>query len=341
MELLYGEQAPPANFSAEQIYADKIASDLIDTLNEWHSRPETWDNALDQQIHAWYANPPQVWPKKPYFSPSAANACPRELYEKGIGSKRDIQGQPPYQKRWTQLGTLIGDMIQRDLLFIGKHMQESPFKFEFNPDGTPRFEEFAKVNFPVKVGDEAFYLYGTPDGIMEYTDRDTGAKVRVGLEIKSKQTTPARTSLHSMTEPDEKHVAQCKLYSLMYDCDYYIILYVNAAKKSWTISDDDFAKTPDIRAFGLHFTDADRGAVLERLADVMKAIKQRKPPRVDLTKWTFNSFKTAIARSITDAEMTDLDKQVELAKKSGLKPFVVRNYASGYEDLKKLRKSCP
>lgn len=341
MELLYGDQAPPANYSAEQLYADKIAEDLIATLNDWHSRPEKWDNALDQQIHAWYANPPKMFPKKPYFSPSAATACKRELYEKGIGSKRDVGGQPPYQKRWTSLGTAIGDLIQRDLLFIGKHMKETPFKFVFNPDGTPMFEDFAKANFPVKVGDEAFYLYGTPDGIMEYTDRETGAITRVGLEIKSKQTSAARTSLHSMREPDEKHVAQCKLYSLMYDCDYYVILYVNASKKSWFISDEDFAKTPDIRAFGMHITDEDRGAVLAPLADVMKAIRERKAPRVDLTKWVFNSFKEAIARSITDEEMADLAGQVRLAEKSRLKAHEIRQYTESFESLKKLRESGP
>lgn len=37
-------------------------------------------------------------------------------------------------------------------------------------------------------------------------------------------------------------------------------------------------------------------------------------------------------------EMVDLGKQVELAKKSGLKPFQIREYADSYEDLKKLRK---
>ena len=56
--------------------ADKIAQDLLDTLNEWHSLPEVYDNALDAQIHRWYAGVKAVFPKKPYFSPSSANSCP-------------------------------------------------------------------------------------------------------------------------------------------------------------------------------------------------------------------------------------------------------------------------
>lgn len=337
LDLLYGN-APVPNFSAEQTKADAIAAEFIATLNDWHARPEKWDAELDKQIHAWYANPPKVWPSKPYFSPSASSNCPRELYEKAIGSKRDEGGQQPHQKRWTNLGTAIGDMIQRDLLFIGKHMPESAFKFAFNEDGTPLFEDFSARNVPVKIGDEAFNLYGMCDGIMEYTDHETGEIIRVGLEIKSKQTTPARTSLASMKEAEEKHVAQCTLYSLMYGVDYYVIIYVNAAKKAWTMTDEDFEKTPDIRAFGFHFTDADRGAILEPLAEVRKAVREGKPPAVDLSKFTFNGFKEAIARSLTDDEMDALGAQVELAKKSSMKPFIVRGYEEGYAKLKEMRK---
>jgi len=70
----------------------QIEGDFIAMIDEWHSLPETWDNELDAQIHRWYADvltEKPVYPKKPYFSPSAANACPRELYMKQIGAERD------------------------------------------------------------------------------------------------------------------------------------------------------------------------------------------------------------------------------------------------------------
>src|SRR5690625_1342109 len=102
----------------------QIEGDFIAMLDEWHSLPETWDSALDAEIHRQYAEiltRKPVFPKRPYFSPSSANNCPRELYEKATGAKRDKQMNQPHQKRWQNLGTSIGDMIQRDLLFIEKH----------------------------------------------------------------------------------------------------------------------------------------------------------------------------------------------------------------------------
>ena len=335
--MLYGVAEVAEERETDLTFADKIAADFTEMLNEWHSRPETWDNGIDEQIHRWYAAPPKVFPKRPYFSPSAATACSRELYEKGIGSKRDIQGQPPYQKRWTQIGTAIGDMIQRDLLFIEKHMEGAKFRFLRNERGEPMFEDFAKVNVPISLQDGTyFYLYGTPDGIMEYT-ADDGKKYRVGLEIKSKQTSAARTSLYSMRGPEEKHVAQCRGYSIMFDVDYYIILYVNCAKKAWVMSDDDFEKTPDIRAFGIEITQHDRNELVERLADVQRMINDRKPPMPDLTKWTFNGFKTAIARSLSAEDMQYLKKQVDLAKKSGLSEREKAEYIDALADLEKIR----
>nr|WGD72253.1 hypothetical protein P5645_09275 [Bacillus subtilis] len=229
-------------------YAQEIADELIEYLNEWHSLPETWDNALDAQIHRWYADAPKLFPKKPYFSPSSANACPRELYHKAIGSPKDETRKPPYQGRWTRIGTAIGDMIQRDFLFMEKHFEKKtgrpcPFSFERNEDGTPMFEDFAKRSHKIERGGKTFHLYGTCDGIMRYVTED-GELLRVGLEIKSKQTSAARTSFHSLKKPDEKHVKQCVAYAEMYGVDLYVILYVNAAEKSVGISGRRVRKEP-------------------------------------------------------------------------------------------------
>lgn len=337
LEMLYGSTEAIPNFSEEQRFADRLAEEFVAQMNEWHSRPEPFDKEVPHQLMRDYLAIDAPFPQKPYFTPSAATACPRELYEKGIGSKRDKGGQQPHQKRWTKIGTRIGDMLQEDMLLIEKHWPDAPFQIDRTADGYPAFEEFVAGNYPVAVDGEAFNLYGMSDGIMRYTDRETGEIIRVGLEIKSKQTTPAMTSTHTMREANEKHIAQCKLYSLMFNVDYYVIVYINAAHKSWSIDDAEFTKTPDIRAFGFHFTDDDRYAALKPLADVRKMIREETPPLPDLTKFTFNGFKEAIARSLTDAEWAALEHQVELAKKSGLKPFEIKQYVEAYETLKSLK----
>lgn len=337
LEMLYGGENAIPNFSEEQQYADLLASEFINQMNEWHSRAQPFDKKVPKQLMRDYLAVKDVFPSSPYFSPSAATACPRELYEKGIGSKRDKGGQQPHQKRWTNIGTKVGDMLQEDLLLIEKHWADAPFQIERTEAGYPAFEEFVAGNYPVSVDGVSFNLYGMSDGIMTYTDRETGEIVRVGLEIKSKQTTPAMTSTSSMREADPKHIAQCRLYSLMFNVDYYIIVYVNCAHKSWSMSPAEFEKSPDIRAFGFHFNDDDRYQTLKPLADVRKRIIERDPPLPDLTKFTFNNFKEAIARSITDEEMALLAEQVELAKSSSLKPFEIRNYVEAYEKLEKLR----
>src|SRR5699024_12539000 len=111
------------------------------------------------------------------------------------------------------------------------------FRFLRTKDGKPTFEDFVRVNRKVAIEGVEYYLYGMPDGILEY-ETDSGDKIRVGLEIKSKQTTPARTSLYSMKEAEESHEAQTVAYSIMYGVDYYVVLYVIAAQNSWNLPVD-------------------------------------------------------------------------------------------------------
>lgn len=318
------------------VKADEIAYELTVALNRWHSSNEKFDDALDSQIHKWYVRPPKVFPKNPFFRPSSANADPRELYEKLIGTKGDNGGQPAHQGRWTRIGTSIGDIIQRDILFMEKHMDGMRFKFERTETGEPMFEEFAKKNLPVRYRGKSFYLCGSPDGIMQYTDKD-GSIIRVGLEIKSKQTTYAKTGDFSMKDAEESHKEQCKVYSMMYDLDYYVVLYVNASKKSWYMSEEDVAKYPDIRAFGLHITREDKLAVLDRFVDVLEMVERREPPLPDMSRWTFNNYKQTIAKALTDEEVAEIGRKVDEVKSSKLPKMTVNKYVEGYESLLKIR----
>src|SRR5690606_9341996 len=142
-----------------------------------------------------------------------------------------------------------------------------------------------KSNVKVTHNGETFYLYGAPDGIMEYAT-DDGELIRVGLEIKSKQTTNARTSLYSMREPDVGHRLQAQAYARMFGCDYCVLLYLNLSQKSWSMTDEDYAKPPDIRAVCLHVTEADKAAILGKPVYVTRCVREGTPPPLDLDEWT-------------------------------------------------------
>src|SRR5699024_11394326 len=101
-----------------------------------------------------------------YFSPSSLGSCPRELYIKAKhGNKaKDNDRKKPWQGRWQKLGTLGGDLIQRELLAIErnyeKHTGNKPrFRFERNDDGTPRFEDLCTTNKHREQDVTAFFLH--------------------------------------------------------------------------------------------------------------------------------------------------------------------------------------
>ena len=322
---------------------ERIVSEFLAMLDAWHAAPEVYDDQLDAQIHRWYADiltdrSRKVWPPRniPYFSPSSANSCRRELYEKLLKSPKDKREQPPHQGRWTRFGTAVGDTIQRDLLFIEKHYAsytgENPaFTVERNHRGEPMFEDFAKTSHLVEHRDKTFGLFGTCDGILTYGD------LRVGLEIKSKQTTAAQTSLYSMKAPKEDHVKQCITYSKMYDVDHYIILYVNASKVGWEMTDEQYAKNPDVRAFYVNVTERDKQALMDEFVDVIQSVEDGNPPPVDPEKWTFNNFKTAIAKSLTAEELAVIQRKATQVQRSSMPEFKKRAYAGCYEDIVRIR----
>lgn len=233
-------------------------------------------------------------------------------------------------------------MIQRTMLDIEDNYEKQTgnaprFRFLRNADGTPMFEDFAKTNKLVEHGGEKFYLYGAPDGIMEYVT-DDGEQIRVGLEIKSKQGTPARTSLYSMKGPDEAHARQVVAYAEMYDCDYYVILYVNYAKQGWNMTEEQYAKTPDIRAFCQRVTAEDKARVFDKAAMVTKAVREGKPPKMDLSGYTFNNFKEACAKSLSEEEVEELRKQAQIAKHSSLPAWRIASITRAVEEIEEFRK---
>lgn len=315
-------------------------------MNTFHSYWEPWDSKLDVWLHECYAeilkdSKRPDFKGLPYFSPSTANSCPRELYEKIKGGERDKFSVQPHQRRWASQGTAIGDWLQREILLAEKHYKkftkkEPQFRFERTEEGYPVFEDFAKTAKEIEHNGERFMLFGTCDGILEYRN-SAGKIVRVGLEVKSKQTTYSRTGDYSMKGPEPGHVKQITCYSLMYDVDYYLIVYVNASKKSWVMSQQDQQKYPDIRVFSVKVTDQMKVNILDYFAWIIKAVNEDKPPKLDLSRWTFNNFKTTCANSLTDQEYNDIKKQVQQVLRSGLPNWRKQRYLDAFDFIKNVK----
>ena len=327
---------------ATKVDIQAVADDFVRHLDEWYSLPEIYDNDLDKQIHEWYVDAPNVFPKRPYFSPSAANSCQRELYYKSIRAEKDADRKPPFQGRWQDIGTRVGDMIQRTVLAMERNLSEkgsfpSRFRFERTRKGQPMFEEFSKKNKKVEHKGWSFYLFGATDGVMEYAHPETGEIIRVGLEIKTKQTSAARTSLYSLKEPDVKHVKQCVSYAEMFDLDYFIVLYVNTAHKGWEYPEGEYEKSPDIRAFGIEITPEDKEEVFDYFVEVLEAVNDMEPPALDPEKWTFNNFKKIIALEMTEEEVDEVRRKKNRVMRSGMPKFIKETYAECLRTIERIR----
>jgi hypothetical protein len=324
----------------------RYAREFKAMLDGWHSVPEVRDRELDIQIHQQYADRltylQKNWARSgvPYFSPSATSACPREQYYKLLlEGKHTSDGQKSaHQGRWQRIGTAVGDVIQRDLLFIEKHYkdvfdEEPPFKPEYTAEGYPAWEDFI-YNYH-KVPGKAYQLLGTGDGILQHKDG-----TRIGLEIKSKQTTSARTSEYTMRAPEAGHILQCVAYSIMYGLDKYLIVYVNLSKKSWEMSAEDLEKTPDVRVFEVNITEEMRQEVLARFDYIMKCYKDKTPPPMDILKWTFNSYKHIIAAELSEKELSELRNQVRAIRRSDEYPSYLKDAViDAYNEIKDIREA--
>ena len=309
--------------SKEQLEAEEIASEFIKHLNNFHEKCIKPDNKIKAQlfrdyIFAWETEEAPNFGSNHFFRASSTGADAREHYHRLKRHKQDFaKRQLAQTTRWQNLGTAIGDMIQFDLLMAEKH-SKGRFQFERiikevgNGFGRslPHFEEFSTKTVRFNHRGKDFLIHGSTDGILHYTTTD-GRIIRVGLEIKSKQGSYSKTSYHSMKHPDYKHKKQTVSYSLMFDVDYWIILYVNASKKAWNPTEEDLMKCPDIRAFGHYVTKEMKEDVLDRFASICDSVDNNNPPKLELENWTFNGYKQACAESLTNAEIVELIDYLE------------------------------
>lgn len=310
--------------SKEQLEAESIASEFVKYLNAFHEKGIQVDNKIKAQlfqdyIHMWQIMEEPNFKGNHFFRASSTGADAREHYHRlkrhRSDGKKNVLAQTT---RWQNLGTAIGDMIQFDLLMAEKYMPQPSFTFERiikevgNGFGRsfPHFEEFSTKSSVFSHNGKDFIIHGSTDGILQVR-RPDGRILRVGLEIKSKQGSYSKTSYHSMKHAEYKHKKQTVSYSLMFDVDYWIILYVNASKKAWSPTEEDLAKCPDIRAFGHFVTKEMKEDVLDRFAGICDSVDNNNPPKLELENWTFNGYKQACAESLTNAELVELIDYLE------------------------------
>ena len=108
------------------------------------------------------------------------------------------------------------------------------------------------------------------------------------FEFKTKSTTIASVGTYKMREAMPSHKFQCTAYSLIFGMDEFLIVYESVAKDSWTKGAE--AK-PDMRAFYIKVTDADREALLDFLAETARKFYAGELPEADREKCLFCVYK--------------------------------------------------
>ena len=103
------------------------------------------------------------------------------------------------------------------------------------------------------------------------------------------------------------------------------------------MTDEEYEKTPDLRAFCYHITKADRTELLLDLADIQAMIDSDSPPKMDIEKYTFNNYKDATAKSLTDEELAEVERQVETIVNSSLPAWKKNSVKEALEDIKERR----
>jgi hypothetical protein len=319
-----------------------IAQQFNDYINEFHSFREPYDTKLDAWLHELYAKEMRKYKKldfksAPYFSPSSAGKDERELYVKAIGMPKDDEAVKPWQRRYTARGTAVGDWLQREILLAERHYEKftgkaPAFTMARTEEGAPFFEDFVHGQRFFEHNGERFSLLGTCDGVLVTADGK-----RIGLEIKSKQQSYAETGFQRMKGPKDDHVKQVTCYGLMYDLDAYLIVYVNCSVKAWFMTDEEFAKAPDIRVFGLDISDEMKTEILDKFAGVTKSVADKNPQPLDIDKFRFNNFKRSTALSLTDEEFEAVKSQVKRVLKSGLPDWKKQAQYESFEFIKEVR----
>ncbi|HDX9704366.1 TPA: hypothetical protein ROY17_002004 [Bacillus thuringiensis] len=338
------------DYASERAFARQLASKFESQMRYFQSlnleeSDETmlyWHKSFAEQLENGSHNDR---PDK-FLRPSMVGSDELALWYHLRGYKSDedtLNGKPRQDDRhtrWQAIGTVVGDMWQKQVLsaeyWAAQGKCELDFRFERNLKGYPMFEEFARKSSYI----EGVPLAGTCDGILNYNDRTSahrykgyGVPVRIGFEVKSKQTSYASTGGYSMKGEDPKHVRQAKTYALMYDLDYYFIVYQNCAKKSWNMTEEDKQKYPDLRIFGIYISPEEKAEHVKYLKYLWELQNSEEKPELDLLKWNFNSYKRTILGDLTREDFDYLTHQVLSIENGKYSAFEKKSAREAYDEI--------
>jgi len=321
----------------QQVFIEELA-DKFKSQMDAYFRKNLSDDPIMLDWHRNFADilerGEQYPPVKKWIRPSMVGADKQAIWMHLHGYKPDTflldEPQDEVHTRWQAIGTVVGDMWQRQVLsaehWTKKGKADVDFAFErvnlegieSHGDGNyPMFEEFARKYIEI----DGVPVWGTCDGILNYREifetncSATQVVHRIGFEVKSKQTTNASTGTYKMKCAEDKHIQQIKTYALMYDLDYYFILYQNCSKKGWTQDEETKTKYPDVRVFGIYISEEDKESHRNYLRDLWDLQTKEKPP-LDPLNWTFNSHKISAIVNMTDEEYTQLSNDVSKIRHS-------------------------
>lgn len=217
------------------------------------------------------------------FSPSGADKCRRELFYKINRVKQDEQTTYPYQRRWTRNSTAVHEAVQRDLLYMEKHLPNPALKVaRMDETGLPAWEKNLQNYKIIQHNGVEFVLFGMMDGVLDYKDGS-----QVGFEFKTKSA--KQDVVHRLAKPSRSHVQQTVAYSLLFDIDEYLITYENVSKDEWRAGSIAF---DDIKPFYVKITDKQKKNLLDKFAEVTMMVQDGELPNKETSKCMFCPFKT-------------------------------------------------
>src|SRR5699024_4715186 len=99
-----------------------------------------------------------------------------------------------------------------------------------------------------------------------------------------------------------------------------------------------YAKTPDIRADCAKITHEHKRTVFDKAVKVTRAVRENKPPKLDIDGWTFNNCKRATAEWLSGDEAEELRKQAQGARHSSMPAWKIESWARAVDEIEELRK---
>ncbi|WP_250944639.1 PD-(D/E)XK nuclease family protein [Clostridium felsineum] len=154
---------------------------------------------------------------------------------------------------------------------------------QFNNDGLPMWEETVKSHKLFNHNGVEFAILGMMDGILQYKDGST-----IGFEYKTKSNSVAQVGNYKLKEPMSYHKEQCTAYSLLFGMDEFMLMYEAIAKDGWTKGAEARA---DFKVFYHKVTKEDQTALLDKLANVVKAIESKALPQMQIDKCLMCGYK--------------------------------------------------